>query len=161
MDVAEWSKIITAFLACAYRPSLIGLPTEMFAFHFPFFKILIISVAASVSSSFVSAFLSEELILGYAWVMRKLFPNRPKKKRMTKMNRFLIKAKWYFGIVGVSAIAPLVLSIPFGTFIAIRFFGYRNRAKTVLYMSLSAIAWTVILYFIYHKFHTYFINYFK
>jgi len=160
MSWAEWSKIITAFLACAYRPSLIGLPTEMFAFHFPFYRILLISISSSIFSSVVSVYLSKELIMLYEYIMRKLYPNR-QKKRMTKTNRFLIRAKQYFGIVGVSAISPLVLSIPFGTFIAIRFFGYKNRAKTIVLMSLSAILWTVILYFIYNKFYMYFLNYFK
>ncbi len=80
---------------------------------------------------------------------------------MTKTHRFLIKAKHYFGIVGVSVISPLVLSIPFGTFIAIRFFGYKNRVKTIVLMSLSAVFWTIVLYFIYNKFYTYFLNYFK
>lgn len=161
MSGAEWGKIVTAFFACAYRPSLIGLPTEMFAFHFPFYKILLISIASSISSSIVSVYLSKELITLYEYIMRKLFPNRPKKKRMTGMNRFLIRAKRYFGIVGVSALSPLVLSIPFGTFIAIRFFGYKNRVKTIVLMSISAVLWTIILYFIYNKFHAYFITYFK
>ena len=161
MSGAEWGKIITAFFACAYRPSLIGLPTEMFAFHFPFYKILLISIASSISSSVVSVYLSKELIILYEYILRKLYPNRPKKKIMNKTNRFLIKAKHYFGIVGVSVISPLILSIPFGTFIAIRFFGYKNRVKTIVLMSLSAVVWTIILYFIYNKFYMYFLNYFK
>ncbi len=75
MNAAEWGKIITAFFACAYRPSLIGLPTEMFAFHFPFYKILLISIASSISSSVVSVYLSKELIMLYEFILRKLYPS--------------------------------------------------------------------------------------
>jgi type IV secretory pathway VirB3-like protein len=160
MNGAEWGKIVTAFFACAYRPSLIGLPTAMFAFHFPFYKILLISITSSIFSSIVSVYLSKELIMLYEYIISKLYPNK-QKKIMTKTNRFLIKAKHYFGIVGISAISPLVLSIPFGTFIAIRFFGYKNRVRTIVLMSLSAVVWTIILYFIYNKFYMYFLNYFK
>ena len=161
MNAAEWGKIITAFLGCAYRPSLIGLPTAIFAFHFSFIKILFISITSSIFSSVVSVYLSKELIILYEYLMRRLFPNRPRKKIMTKKNRLLVKAKHYFGILGISAISPLVLSIPFGTFIAISFFGYKNRVKTIVLMSISANLWAIILYFTYTKFHIYFIEYFK
>jgi len=160
MDAAEWGKIITDFLAFAYRPSLIGLPTAMFAFHFSFTKILLISLTSSIFSSVVSVYLSKELIMLYEYVMRKIYPNR-QKRRMTKTNRLLVKIKQYFGVVGVSVISPLVLSIPFGTFIAISFFGYKNRVKTIVLMSLSAVVWTIILYFIYNKFYVHFLTYFK
>lgn len=161
MSGAEWGKIITDFLAFAYRPSLIGLPTAMFVFHFSFGKILLISLTSSVFSSIVSVYLSKELILLYNYLIKKLFQNRPKKRVMTKTNRLLVKVKRYFGIVGVSIISPLLLSIPFGTFIAISFFGFKSRVKTIVLMSISANLWAVILYFIYNKFHTYFIEYFK
>jgi hypothetical protein len=55
----------------------------------------------------------------------------------------------------------LVLSIPFGTFVAISFFGYKSRVKTIVLMSISANLWAIILYFTYNKFHAYFIEYFK
>lgn len=160
MNAAEWGKILTAFIALAYRPSLIGLPTAMFVFHFSFIKILAISIVASISSSVVSAYLAKEIIMLYEYSMRKIYPNR-KKKKFTKLNRLLIKVKHYFGIVGVSIVSPLVLSIPFGTFIAISFFGFKHRIKTIVLMSISAVLWTIALYFIYHKFHSYFVHYFN
>ena len=153
MESHEWSKIITSFLACAYRPALIGLPAEMFAFHYSFSKIFLINSLAGITSSVVFGFLSEEIIVLYEFILRKLFPNR-KKKRNHKRLRFLIKAKKYFGIGGIAIVSPILLSIPFGTFIAIRFFG--NRNKTMLLMSVSSIVWTVVLYFIYLKFQHHF-----
>lgn len=160
MDTHEWSKIITAFFACAYRPALLGLPTEVFAFHFSFFKILLIGVTAGFFGSVISAFLSEELIIFSEFIMKKFFPKRKKKKRITRSNRFLIHAKKYFGITGVAAFSPLILSIPFGTFIAIRFFGNKNRNRTVLLMTISSAIWTVILYFIYHRFYNHLVRFF-
>jgi hypothetical protein len=160
MDHGEWSKIITAFFACAYRPALLGLPTEVFAFHFSFLKVLLIGITAGFFGSAVSAFLSEELILFSNYLTKKFFPNR-KKKRITRTNRFLIKAKKYFGIVGLASLSPFIFSIPFGTFLAIRFFGYKNRNKTVLLMTVSTALWTVALYAIYHKFYYHFLHFFN
>jgi type IV secretory pathway VirB3-like protein len=161
VNTHEWSKIITAFFACAYRPALLGLPTEVFAFHFSFFKILFIGVTAGLFGSAVSVFLSEELIVFSEYLMKKFFPNRKKKRRITRTNRFLIQAKRYFGITGIAAISPLILSIPFGTFLAIRFFGYKNRNRTILYMGISSAFWTILLYFIYHKFYHHLMHFFK
>jgi hypothetical protein len=150
MDQHKFGELITAFFACAYRPALLGLPLE-FLFHFPFYKVFIISVSAAAFGSFVSAFLSEELILLYNYLKRKFFP-RHKKRVFTKFNRIYIRMKKHIGIAGIAALAPAVLSIPFGTFLCIRFFGYDKLKKTVLYITISTSIWTVLLYFLYHTF---------
>lgn len=151
MAAGEWGKIITAFIACALKPGLVGLPTTVFAFHFSFLKTLVVSGSAGICGSVVFSFLSEEALILYNFVENKLFPKKKKKKRFTGMNRFIIKAKKYFGIAGIAALAPLILSIPLGSFLAIRFFGHRN--KTILYMSISSVLWTIILYFTYNGFY--------
>ena len=161
MSAAEWSKIITAFFACAYRPALLGVPTEVFAFHFSFIKIVLIGVTSGFFGSAVSAFLSKELIMLYAFILRKIFPNQAKKKIMTPTNRLIIRFKHIFGIFGIALVSPVLLSIPFGTFLAIRFFGNKNRNRTVLLMTISTFLWTLLLYFLYHKFHHHFIGFFN
>ena len=160
MDTHEWSKIITAFFACAYRPALLGLPTEIFAFHFPFYKVLLIGGSAGFFGATVSAFLSKELIIFYEFIMGKLFPKR-KKKRFTRTNRFLIKAKKYVSITTIAAVSPVLLSIPFGTFLAVRFFGIKERNKIILVMTTSTVLWTIFLYFVYNKFNNHILQYFK
>ncbi|MGZ3866996.1 MAG: hypothetical protein ACXVC6_11440 [Bacteroidia bacterium] len=151
MEGLEWGKIITAFIACAIKPGLVGLPTTVFAFHFTFLQTLLVSGTAGVCGSIVFGFVSDEALRLYEWVMKKIFPNRKKPKRFTRMNRFVIKAKKYFGIPGIAALAPLILSIPLGSFLAIRFF--RDRHKTIIWMSAMSVAWTIVLYFIYNGFY--------
>src|SRR5438067_88197 len=140
MGAGEWSKIISAFIACAIKPGLVGLPTTVFAFHFSFLKTLLIGGSAGICGSFVFGFLSDEMIRLYHWVLCKYFPKHDKRK-FTKGNRRIIKIKHYFGITGIAVLAPLIMSIPLGSFLAIRFFGHRN--KTILYMSISSVCWTV------------------
>src|SRR5277367_1997411 len=109
MTAGEWSKIITAFIACAIKPGLVGLPATVFAFHFSFLQTLIVGGAAGICGSFVFGFLSDEIIRLYEWFLNKYFPKRGKKK-FTNKNRLLIKVKHYFGIKGIAVIAPLILS---------------------------------------------------
>ncbi|NBU62136.1 MAG: hypothetical protein EBS26_04495, partial [Bacteroidia bacterium] len=57
--------------------------------------------------------------------------------------------KTRFGLLGLSLVSPLVLSIPLGTLIAKKF--YKNNFKIITYMSVSVIAWTLV-YFLVFKF---------
>ena len=150
MSSAEWTQIISAFIACAIKPGLVGLPATVFAFKFSFLQTLLVSGSAGICGSVVFGFLSKEIVKLWEWLMNRIVPNR-KKKRLTKMNRFIIKAKKYFGITGIAILAPLVLSIPLGCFLAIRFFG--NRNKTIVYLSISSVIWTILLYFLYNGFY--------
>ncbi|HWY38986.1 MAG TPA: hypothetical protein VNY73_10535 [Bacteroidia bacterium] len=59
----------------------------------------------------------------------------------------------------MAIIAPLIMSIPLGSFLAIRFFGHRN--KTILYMSISSVLLTIILYFTYNGFYDKLVDLFK
>jgi hypothetical protein len=158
MGAGEWSKIITAFIACAIKPGLVGLPATVFAFHFSFLKTLLVGGSAGICGSVVFGFLSDEVIYLYRKFLDRYFPRRQKKK-FTRSARFLIGFKRYFGIKGMAIIAPLIMSIPLGSFLAIRFFGHRN--KTILYMSISSVLLTIILYFTYNGFYDKLVDLFK
>ena len=134
------------------------MPATVFAFHFSFLKTLVVAGSAGVFGSVVSGILIKEIIVLYEWFLNKYFPNRSKKK-FSRFNRFIIKAKHHFGIIGIAIIAPLISSIPIGMFFAIRFFGHTKKA--ILYMSISSVIWVVILYFTYNRFYTTFSHIFK
>jgi len=147
MESPEWGQIISVFIACALKPGIVGLPLAT-ALNFPFLWTLLVSGGAGICGSFVFGYLSEEIVVLWERAACKLFPNRNPKKKFTKTNRIIVKTKKYFGITGIAIISPLFLSIPLGSFVAIRLF--KDRHKTVLYMCISSVAWTVILYFFYN-----------
>jgi len=147
MDRPEWGEIISVFIACALKPGVVGLPLAT-ALNFSFWWTLLICGGAGVCGSFVFGYLSEEVVILWRKGLDKFFPNRKPPKKFTRTSRFLVRVKKYFGIIGIAIISPLFLSIPLGSFVAIRFFGDRHR--TVLYMSITSVAWTVILYFFYN-----------
>lgn len=64
------------------------------------------------------------------------------KKRFTKKNRRLVKVKTKYGLIGISVITPIILSIPIGCFLARRF--YSNEKKTLPMMLLGVLSWTVV-----------------
>lgn len=148
----DWGEIITVFLLCAVKPGLGGIPAAVFGFKFGFLETLVVSSAGGVTGIFVFTYLIEGILKIINNFMDKHFPGRNKnKKKFTWKNRFIIKAKRNFGIIGVSAITPIFLSFPLGIFLSIRFFG--EHKKTLIWMSIFCVFWTVVLFFVYKFFH--------
>jgi ABC-type antimicrobial peptide transport system permease subunit len=67
----------------------------------------------------------------------------PKKRSFTWKNRLIVKVKRDYGLIGLAAITPTMLSIPVGTFLAARFFP--DRVKVLTYLMASVIVWSVLI----------------
>jgi hypothetical protein len=72
-------------------------------------------------------------------------PGKPtkKKKHFTWKNKLIVKIKREYGLVGLAAITPTLLSIPLGTFLAARFFS--DKRKVLIYLAASVVVWSVIV----------------
>ncbi len=161
MGSVELGKIITVFIACFIKPGMIGIPTAVFAFQFTFLKALLVCSTGGITGTFVFTFLLEAI--GKLWTrgLDKFFPNRNKgkvKKVFTRRTRFILKTKKNFGIPGIAIISPPFISLPIGIFFALRFFG--DRQKILLWFSVSNIAWTIVLYFVYNFFYDTLVTFF-
>jgi hypothetical protein len=142
----SWSEFFTIFIACALKPGIAGIPTAVLVFGFNFFETLVVCSLGGITGSFFFSFLIYVVIKLVNKLITKIFPLRnTSKKKFTKVNRFIITMKKKFGVVGVSIIAPLFLSIPLGVFICLKFFG--DRPKIIFWMSFFVVFWTIVLYF--------------
>jgi len=65
------------------------------------------------------------------------------KKKFTKKNRFIIFLKSKLGMIGIAFLTPTILSIPFGTFLANKYFP--NKKTVLLYLSISVAIWSFVL----------------
>ncbi|HEY1040427.1 MAG TPA: hypothetical protein VGF30_13520 [Bacteroidia bacterium] len=158
MDL-DWGKVITVFISCALKPGLAGIPAAVFAFRFSFLEALLICSSGGITGTIVFSYLIGGIMKGVNILMDKYFPGRNKNKKVfTKTNRFIIRAK-RVGIIGIAAISPLLLSIPLGVFLALRFFD--DRKKTIIWMSVSVVFWTVVLYLVFHFFSSTFERFFS
>lgn len=70
------------------------------------------------------------------WVNRR-------RKIFTKKSRFIVRMKSSYGLLGLIVATPVLLSIPFGAFLAKRYFSQHKMVP--LYMSLSITGWCGIL----------------
>ena len=152
MDWQELSKIIGAFLLCAVKFSLAGVPAAVIA-GWPILKSLTIIISGGVFGVLVFGYLSDYIIHFFKRFKK---PNAKPKKKFTYANKLVIKTKNKFGLIGISILTPLLLSIPLGVFLAIRFF--KNRNKVITYMILSVVGWAFILYFLLKNFYNLFFD---
>ncbi|MDP2385236.1 MAG: hypothetical protein Q8M29_02585 [Bacteroidota bacterium] len=172
----EWGKIITVFVLSAVKLGLAGAPAAVFAFKFSFLETLVICSSGGIFGVFVFTYLIDGILKGLNLVFNKYlkgritrritifldkhFPGRNKRKTtFNRKNRFIIRAKRNFGLIGIAIISPVILSIPLGVFLAIRFF--KDKKKIILWMSASVVFWTVVLYMLFHFFHSTFEGYFS
>jgi len=137
-------------------------------YDFPFPLTLLITATGGISGVLFFAFLSEELIVFYHWLIHKqliklpkthrfakfikqtyhrIFPKKQKKVFSNRSKRF-VKIKKNFGLGGIAILTPLIFSIPIGTFFAIQF--YKRTKKTILILCLAVLFWSVVFSLIVH-----------
>ncbi|MES2138147.1 MAG: hypothetical protein V4511_00460 [Bacteroidota bacterium] len=68
-------------------------------------------------------------------------PNQIRKKSFTRTNKIIIIVKQRFGLLGISLLTPLLLSIPIGCFLAVRYFN--DKQRILIYMFGSILFWSV------------------
>lgn len=75
--------------------------------------------------------------------------SRPAKRKVahrrifTKRNRLIIKIRSRYGMPGIIILTPVILSIPLGTFLAIKY--YSSRKNLLAWLSLSVILWSAVI----------------
>lgn len=70
------------------------------------------------------------------------FPKKKQKRKFTRRNKMIINIRNKYGLIGISILTPLLLSIPIGTFIALRY--YPKYIRTILYLCVSVFIWSII-----------------
>ena len=74
-----------------------------------------------------------------AWRYRNL--SMKERRIFTKRNRYIVKFKLSFGLIGLVIVTPAILSIPIGSVVAAKFY-YENRYTYPLLLA-STIIWSV------------------
>ncbi|MCO5264964.1 MAG: hypothetical protein M9948_03655 [Lentimicrobium sp.] len=68
---------------------------------------------------------------------------RPKARVFNRRNRLIIKIRNSYGYAGIIILTPVLLSIPIGTFLALKY--YSKKRNLLPMLSLSVIFWSVVL----------------
>lgn len=75
--------------------------------------------------------------------LRNHFVAHEKKKVFSRKTRMLSTILSKYGLPGIIILTPVVLSIPFGTFLAITY--YSHQRHVLAYLAASVVCWTFVL----------------
>ncbi len=151
MDSTDVLQFISAALACTISLSKIGIPTVIAIYKSNYLLALVSSCTGAVFGSVLFTYLFAGILKWWDKVKEGMFSSKHPKKIFTKFNRRVIRIKHRFGLTGIAILTPIFLSIPIGAFLAERF--YKDKKKVIIYLSISAISWCFVLYFIYLFFY--------
>ncbi len=124
-------------------------PLAVMEFKFSFFETILWINIGGVIGIYFFAYLSEAVnrwIQGLINKQRRkkgLEEKSPKKKKVfTKRNRRIVRVKQKYGLIGIAVTTPLLLSIPVGVFLAVRY--YPRKKTKYLYLIGANVAWSFI-----------------
>lgn len=97
------------------------------------------------ATGFIIFFKFWQFILAF---YNRLFSKKSKKKRKTfsKKNKFIVKAKLGYGLIGLALLTPCLLGIPLGAILASNY--YSNNKKAIPVFLSSILLWSIGLTYI-------------
>lgn len=108
-------------------------------YHFNFWQTFLLCSVGGVLGIAFFVLLSAQILR----LFRKYFVRKNRvKKVFTWKNKLIVKTVRSFGLFGLAAITPAVLSIPLGIFLAVRYFS--NTKQIIMYFSISVCVWSLI-----------------
>ena len=138
-------QILLTILSSAVKFAM-TFPLAVMQFKFSFLETLLWTNVGGILGIYFFAFLSEQVM---AWWKRLFRKQRARaraavreKKVFTKRNRRIIRIKQQYGLAGIAFTTPLLLSIPVGTFLVVRY--YRTSKTKFSYLIASNLFWSVI-----------------
>ena len=149
-------KELIVILLCTVKFGL-TFPVAIMQFHFGFFETILWTNLGGILGIYFFGYLSKQVI--FLW--KKIFPGPPagqknkkplsaidKKKRVfTRRNRRIVYIKTRYGLPGIALATPILLSIPVGVFLVVRYFD--KRKDKFVYMIVANFIWSIIYTILY------------
>ncbi|MES2397956.1 MAG: hypothetical protein V4549_18230 [Bacteroidota bacterium] len=136
-------EILSVFLMSTVKFVFGGVPLAL-GLGFSFFQAVTVTSLGGFVGVTVFVYTSDKLIayLKKRKILKQLEnPNQIRKKSFTRKNKIIIIVKQRFGLLGISLLTPLLLSIPIGCFLAVRYFN--DKQRILFYMFGSILFWSV------------------
>lgn len=118
-------------------------PIAIYLFNMSFLETILYTNIGGIIGIVVFSLLSKGILkLWDAYWPQKLSYTRKSRRVFTKRNRRLILFKNKYGLPGIILLTHVLLSIPLGVFLNMKYFG--RRKINYLYLLLGQFGWSVI-----------------
>ncbi|MCS6980720.1 MAG: hypothetical protein NZM65_00825 [Flavobacteriales bacterium] len=142
--MARITVLFTALLACAVKFA-IAYPTSILTFNFSFLEAVAFGVTGGGLGVFAFTYAGTFLVNSFNHLVKKLKGPRPapRRPRFTPGRRRLVRIKQKYGLWGIAFLSPVLISIPIGCLVAVRYF--HNRRRILFTMMASVLFWSVVM----------------
>jgi hypothetical protein len=131
------------FLLLASVKFAVAVPFFILENKLTFWEGFFFGVTSGVFGIFTFMFLSTIILHFWQWIKGQLGIKRVKPKKVfSKRARMMVRIKTKYGLVGIALLSPLIISLPVGVFLAMRYF--KNKKKVFVYMLGGVIIWSLI-----------------
>lgn len=126
-------------------------PLAVYQFHFSFFETILWTNVGGILGIYFFAYLSGRILSWWrrSWwrrSMRQRFLKPTSSERQkpvfTRRKRRMVYIKQHYGLLGIALSTPLLLSIPLGVFLVVRY--YRKHSFRFAYLLASNLLWSLI-----------------
>ena len=135
------TKILLTVISSSVKFAM-TFPLAVMQFRFSFLETVLWTNLGGLLGILFFAFLSEKLIRWWKRTFRAQRQNRDSRKVFTRKNRRIVRIKQRYGLPGIALTTPLLLSIPVGTFLVVRY--YRNHKSRLAWLVASNLIWSLI-----------------
>ena len=137
--------IIITILSSSFKFAM-TFPLAVFQFNFSFAETVLWTNIGGGMGIYFFGFLSEKVMAWWKKTFRRIRKRHlaqvKGKKVFTARNRRIIRIKQRYGLPGIAFTTPLLLSIPVGVFLTVRYYG--SRGRNFIYLIASNLFWSVI-----------------
>lgn len=145
-------KELTVIFFCTWKFAA-TFPVAIYAMEMSITETLIYTNTGGILGIFIFTFFSDFLIkIWDKYWPEKLKLNRKTGKIFTKRNRWYVKIKLRYGLFGLVILTPVILSIPIGSFLIVKYYGLKKI--NIIYMIAGIIFWSFAYTLFYTQFRT-------
>jgi hypothetical protein len=142
-------KEITIIFFCTWKFAA-TFPVAVYIMKMSFWETLIYTNIGGVIGAVIFFYFSDFLIrLWKRYWPESLSVHRRKKKVFTRGNRRFVILRRKYGLPGIVFLSPVLLSIPLGSFLAVKYYGTRTR--NIVWLIAGQVFWSLVYTYFYVK----------
>jgi hypothetical protein len=135
-------KELTVIFFCSWKFAA-TFPVAIYVMRMSFIETLIYTNLGGIIGTFVSVYFSGFLLKVWNNYWPEEFKLKRKKRRIfTKRNRFFVKIRLKYGLFGIVVLSPVLLSIPLGSFLTVKYYGLKK--ENVIWLIAGQVFWSVV-----------------
>jgi hypothetical protein len=114
-------------------------PSTIYLSGYSYFETIAITIIGGAIGVFVFFYTGSAI---FKFIGDRFSSSKPKRS-FSRKNRFIIKVKSSWGLIGLALLSPTLISIPLGCLLASRYF--RNDRRTIPFLMGSVVFWSFVL----------------